>query len=75
LSNADKEAVGFIPTQELAILTYHSWDLRRDVLASEEDGLGKYILTSLSSTSSTSSIFTEDHLGSISRGEGDGDSK
>ena len=43
--------------------------------ASGEDKLGKYILTSLSLISSTSSIFTKDHLGGVSRGEGDGDSK
>jgi len=38
-------------------------------------GLGRCISTFLSSSSSTSSIFTEDCLGSVSRGEGDGDSE
>ena len=37
--------------------------------------LGRCISISLSLISSTSSIFTEDHLGSVSRGEREGDSE
>ena len=75
MSNADKEAVGFIPAQELAILTYYSWDLRRDVLWGTSFRRRWAWKIHFTSISSTSSIFTKDHLGGISREEEDGDSK
>ena len=42
---------------------------------SEGKGLGECISTSLSLSSSISSIFTKDHLGGVSREEGDGNSE
>ena len=61
-----------------SFLRYYSWNLRRSILwgtSFRRRRAWECISTSLSLSSSTSSIFTEDCLGSVSRGEGEGDSE